>query len=115
MLQQIAVTTAPNWQSAVALTVDGATLVLNLAIHYNEVAHYPVLSVSDVNDNLLVDSVPMITGNYPACNILKQQAYLGIGSAYLINVTGTPGGNPDNTNLGTGYLLWWGDSPGYQA
>ena len=45
-------------------------------------------AVYDRNGNLLVDSVPMLTGYYPAANLLCQFVYLGIGSAYIINASG---------------------------
>ena len=111
MLQQVPVTCGPNQKFAVSLSVDGSTLTLNLALHYNEIAHYWAMTISDANNNLLVDGVPLVTGNFPACNLLRQQSYLAIGSAYVINQSGTSGGVPDNTNLGTEYLLWWSDTP----
>lgn len=111
-VQNVPVTCAPNQQYAVPLTVDGNSLTLILGVHYNEVSHYWVMTIWDQNYNLLLDSIPMITGNWPACNLLRQYPYLAIGSAYVINVSGTPGGIPDNTNLGTAYELWWGDTPG---
>lgn len=137
-LQQIPLTTSPNQQLTASLTVDGSPLTLNLGINYNEMAGYWLMSITDVNQNLLVASVPMICGSYPAANLLKQQRYLGIGSAYVVNVSnlvpsqggdtgygeggygaGPYGGDsgeggldyPNNTNLGTDFQLWWGDTP----
>jgi hypothetical protein len=111
MIQTIPVTSAPNQLFAIPLSVDGASLSLILALHFNEVANYWVMTVSDANSNVLVDSVPLVTGNWPVCNILKQYAFLQIGSCYIINVTGNAGGNPNSTNLGNGYIMLWGDTP----
>lgn len=137
-LQVIPLTTAPNQSFTVQLNVDGAPLSLNVTLKYNEMAQYWILSISDVNNNLLVDSVPVLTGSYPAGNILQQQKYLNIGSWYIVNVSnltldiGTETGYgegfygfgpyggllveggidyPDNTNLGTDFQLWVNDTP----
>jgi hypothetical protein len=110
--QLIPLTTEPNQQINITLSVDGAPLSLILLINYNEIAKYWVMTVYDANGNLILSDVPLVTGNYPACNILAQYAYLEIGSAYVLNLTGTSGVNyPDDTNLGTDFVLVWGDTP----
>lgn len=137
-LQQIPLTNSPNQSFTVQLQVDGRPLSLNLTVKFNEMAGYWILSISDVNNRLLIDSVPMITGGYPAANILQQQRYLAIGSWYIVNVSniipntvsgvgygqgfygfGGYGGEsglsgidfPDDTNLGIDFQLWVGDTP----
>jgi len=137
-LQVIPLTISPNQQATVLLTVDGVSLQLNVAVKYNQMAGYWILSISDASGNLLIDSVPMLTGSYPAANILAQQAYLKIGSWYIVNVSnlfpktgsntgygegfygaGPYGGEegfggldyPNDTNLGTDFQLWVDDTP----
>ena len=118
-LQVIPLTTSPNQSLTVQLTVDGSPLTLNITVEYDQMAGYWILGISDVNNNLLIDSVPMITGSYPAGNLLEQQRYLGIGSWYVVNVSNlipdsvNSGGvdYPDNTNLGTDFQLWVDDTP----
>jgi hypothetical protein len=136
-LQQIPITNSPNQSLTAQLQVDGFPLTLNLTISFNEMAGYWVLGISDVNNNLLIDSIPMICGTYPAGNLLQQQKYLAIGSAYIINTAnsiptgsnfgygqggygqGVYGGQvaqggidyPNSTNLGTAFQLWWNDTP----
>lgn len=139
MLQNVPVNSSPNQQFTAALTVDGKPLSLNLKISYNEMAGMWMMSISDINNNLLVDSIPMICGGYPAANLLQQQRYLAIGSAYIINVANSNGAGatvgsnygqggygqgpygggigfggvdwPDETNLGSSFQLWWSDTP----
>src|ERR1035437_4090631 len=96
-LQQIPLTNSPNQTLTVQLNVDGVSLTLNLTVSYCRMAGYWIMSISDVNNNLLIDSIPMLCGRYPAANLLQQQVYLHIGSAYIINT-----GNSVPTN-GTGY------------
>ena len=110
MAQIIPLTSAPRQSLSVTLTVDGASLALNLAAYYAEIAGYWVLSISTQQGVLLVDSIPLITGSYPAANILAPYAYLAIGSAYVINVSATSDDIPNAASLGTDFELWWDDT-----
>lgn len=137
-LQLVPLSTSPNQTFVAALTVDGSPLSLGLTVQYNEMAGMWMLSISDASGNLLLSSVPMVTGTYPAANILQQYRYLKIGSAYVVNVSnesalsdtaaaygqggygqGPYGGMlgfggidyPDQTNLGITFQLWWDDTP----
>jgi hypothetical protein len=137
-LQVITLTNSPNQSYTVNLTVDGSPLILNITISYNEMSGYWMLAIYNANSNLLLDSVPMLTGAYPAGNLLQQQRYLNIGSWFLVNVSnlkveassslgygeggygqggyggeqGQGGTNyPNSTNLGTDFQLWVDDTP----
>jgi len=137
-LQVIPINNSPNQSYTVQLQVDGVSLTLGIAIKFNEMAGYWLLSIFDVYGNLLIDSVPMLVGSYPAANLLQQQRYLAIGSWYVVNVSnlstqtesgggygegfyglGPYGGEsgqggldyPNSTNLGTDFQLWVGDTP----
>jgi hypothetical protein len=134
-LQLVPLTNLPNQSFTANLTVDGKSLSVEVSVRYAEMCGYWVMSISDTYGNLLIDSVPMITGGYPAANLLAQQRYLQIGSWYIINVSNTiptnianpygtggfgfgpyPGDPgigdfPDDSNLGTDFQLWVGDTP----
>jgi hypothetical protein len=102
----------PNLTQTLTLSVDGSPLTLMRVLRYNEIAGYWCETLSDSAGNLLLDSVPLLTGNGPACNILRQYSYLQIGSEYILNVSGSETPNyPNNQNLGSGYLDIWGDTP----
>ena len=94
---------------AVQLTVNGQPLTLNFMLAYSTMAGYWQLAVSDVNGNTLIASVPLITGLYPAANLLAQYQYLQIGSAYLLNTGNAPVDYPGPNNLGQ-FSLLWGDN-----
>lgn len=111
--QIVPLTTAPGQTLAVSLSIDNQIVALQLAVRFSEAAGYWVLTISDHLGNVLLDSIPLITGGYPAANILGQYAYLAIGSAYVINASGTPLDSPDSTNLGTDFLLLWDDTPSF--
>ena len=69
------------------------------------------VGINDASGNALLTDVPLLCGVFPAGNILGQFAYLAIGSAYIVNVSGVSQDSPDDTNLGTDFQLIWGDSP----
>lgn len=138
-LQVVTLTNAPNQSYTVKLNIDNSNITLNITVEYNEMAGYWVLGIYDSGGNLIIDSIPMVTGSYPAGNLLAQQAYLNIGSWFVVNVSnlsvesssstgygeggyggGSYGGQvgqggvdyPNATNLGTDFQLWVDDTPG---
>lgn len=100
-----------NQTVTTTLPVNGGNVTLTFSFKWNDEGLYWFMSVVDVNNNLLLDAVPVITGHYPAANLLRQYQYLGIGSAYVVPTanSGLPD-NPDYTDLGSDFLLVWGDS-----
>jgi hypothetical protein len=111
--QIIPLTNSPDQSLTVTLTVDGAVLTLQLIVRFSEMAGYWLLTVLDRLGNLLLDSIPMITGEWPAANLLGQYAYLKIGSAYVINAGNVATDYPDTTNLGGDFVLLWDDTPAF--
>lgn len=110
-MQTVPLTNEPNQSMKIKLSIDGKNRTLKLTFRYNEEAEYWVMGVADSDGNSLIDSVPLVPGDYPASNILAQHAYLGIGSAYIINAGNVAGDRPDDSNLGADWLLVWGDTP----
>lgn len=108
--QVVPLDNSPNQTFAISLSVDGSILQLNLAISFAEMAGYWLMDISDVNGNLLLASIPLITGEWPAANLLAQYAYLGIGSAYVINAGQAAIDYPDSVSLGTSFVLVWSDT-----
>ena len=67
--------------------------------------------MDDLTDKVLVTSIPLYSGKYPAANLLEQYSYLRIGSAWLVKVNqDTKSDYPNDMNLGTDFLLMWGDT-----
>ena len=69
------------------------------------------MTVYSAQGTLLLDSLPMLTGVYPAANMLAQYVYLAIGSAYLLNVGNSDTDYPGANDLGSNFVLLWGDTP----
>jgi len=107
--QIVPLSQAPNQSFAVQLTVDGQPLTLNLLLSYLYMSGWWQMQVSDVNNNILIASVPLITGWYPGANILAQYGYLAIGSAYVLNTGNVNSDYPGVDNL-TAFSLLWDDT-----
>jgi len=107
--QLVPLVTAPNQTFTVELTVNMQSLTLVLSLGYSEMAGYWQMSISNTNGTLLVASVPLVTGLYPAANVLAQYQYLQIGSAYLLNTGNAPVDYPGPNDLAQ-FSLLWGDN-----
>ena len=108
--QIIPLTASPNQNFQIDLQVDSAALTLQITINWNPMAGYWVMSISDVQGNLLVDSLPLITGWYPGGNLLAQFGYLKIGSAFILNEGSSAADYPTLDTLGSAFVLLWGNT-----
>lgn len=107
--QIIPLVEAPNQNFTVQLVVDSKVLTLKLTLGYSAMAGWWELSVANAQGVELVASVPLITGLYPAANLLAQYGYLQIGSAYLLNTGNYLSDYPGPNNL-TDFSLLWSDT-----
>ena len=108
----IPLTSDPDQTIAATIPINGKNVTLKFRVRYNTQGNYWWLTISDKGGNVLVDGLPLVTGDYPAADILEQYQYLGIGSAVVVNVGNTTLDIPDSTTLGTDFVLVWGDSVG---
>lgn len=108
--QVVPLSSQPQQLFKVQLQVDGNPLTLILEINWSYMAGYWTITISDAGNNLLLDSIPLITGWYPAANILGQWQYLNIGSAYILNLGNSTSDYPGIDDLGTNWALLWGDT-----
>jgi hypothetical protein len=108
--QIVPLTSAPNQQLSVSLSINGGTVPLQLYVYFNEMAGFWLMDISDQFGSLILGSVPFTTGFYPAANILAPFQSLGIGSAFIINASGVANDYPSGTQLGSDFVLLWDDS-----
>jgi len=107
--------TYPDQEFTVAPEVKGVNISLRLRLRYNTEGQFWHMDVMDgYSGNVLVSGVPLVTGEYPAADILRQHAYLGIGSALIVKATEVKDGRisdiPGLADLGSEYILVWGDA-----
>lgn len=109
MSQTVPLSSQPNQVFSAQLTVNNQLLTLGFVVSWNAMAGWWEMALSDVNGNQLLSGVPLITGLYPAANLLAQYQYLQIGSAYLLNTGNLSEDYPTLYTLPL-YTLVWGDN-----
>ena len=108
--QLLPISTSPNQSMRAILSVNGSLITLNLRVYYNQLVPAWMLDIADQFGNPMVSSIPLVTGVYPAANILGPYGYLGIGSAFVINQSGGTSDLPDDKNLGVLFQILWDDN-----
>jgi len=108
----IPLTSDPNQTFRCTIPIEGNNLTLLFKLRYNSESEYWAMTLTDGQTNeMLVDSVPLLAGEYPAANLLEQYAYLNIGSAVIVKMNpDAEGANPGPDNLGTDFKLIWSDT-----
>ncbi|NHN33548.1 hypothetical protein G9U52_27405 [Paenibacillus sp. S3N08] len=103
-----------NQSFTCTLPIDSKNVTLAFTFTYNRIGEYWFMSITDSRSNtLLLDAVPLVTGLFPAEDLLGQYTYLGIGSASIVPVSSLSEADiPNEWNLGTDYVLVWGDTIG---
>ena len=103
----VPLTTSPNQTFTSTIPVDGKKIKFNFFLRFNTEAKYWILDISDSSNNSLLASVNLVCG----LNLLEQYSYLKIGSAYIVKVNNSStDDSPNEYNLGTAFLLLWGDT-----
>lgn len=103
----IPLTTDPNQTFSSTIPVDGKNITFYFFLRFNTEAGYWALDIMDKNKNTILSSVPLISG----INLLAQYSYLNIGSAYIAKIDKTIASDqPNEYNLGTDFVLVWGDT-----
>lgn len=108
----IPLTTEPNQQMYVKVPIDNKNISFLLTIKYNSQAGYWNIDIANGNTGeIILSGLPLLASEYPAANVLEQYSYLQIGSMYVIKINDSiKKENPDVTNLGTDFILVWGDT-----
>ncbi|UUZ80630.1 hypothetical protein LJK88_38220 [Paenibacillus sp. P26] len=99
-----------NQSFTITLPVNGQNMTLTLGFTYNTQGEYWFMSVRDRTGALLLDAVPIVTGEYPATDILGQHDYMNIGTAIVLPDNNLQIGIPAFDDLGVNYYLAWTDN-----
>lgn len=104
--KKIPLNNTPFSQQTFKLTLGIKNINILLKLRYYDLYN---LWVADIVDNAtskeLIVGMPVV----PGIDLLGQYKYLGIGSAYIVAVEPTELQQPDNTTLGSTWVLLWGD------
>jgi len=91
---------SPKAQSF-AISLVGVTY--NLTFTWCDPASCWIVSIADVNNVPMVDSIPLVTG----ADLLEQYGYLGIGGKLIVQTDNDPAAVPTYANIGsTGHLFF---------
>jgi hypothetical protein len=106
---QIPVTNQPNQSFDVVIPQGESNITLTFFIFWNRIARYWEMNVSNASTGvMLIAGLPMITGQVPAQNLLRQWAYLNIGEAYIVPISNDTPDYPGETDWGVNFALIWG-------
>lgn len=104
----IPITNRPNNTFSCKIPIDSKNITLTFTTHFNEVAGYWSVSITNSDGRELIHNLPIL----PSQNILSQLAYMGIGSAYIVKGDDLTGEEwPGEESLGTRWYLVWSDTP----
>lgn len=105
---RIPLTNQPFAELSFRVTLDGGArnASITLKLRYFDLYDYWMADVYDT-----VSGLPLVCGLtlVPGVNLLGQYQHLYIGDAYIVAVTNTDLEQPDNTSLGSTFVLIWGD------
>lgn len=103
----VPLTPSPNQSFTCTIPIDGKSISFKFILRYNTQAQYWIMELYDIKNNTIIVSIPLICG----LNLLEQYSYLRIGSAYIYKTDTTLiSDKPDDTNLGTTFILVWSDT-----
>ncbi|WP_419877667.1 phage baseplate plug family protein [Brevibacillus centrosporus] len=99
-----------NQKFTCTLPVRNQNITLEISLTYNQREEYWFMAISDHTTGImLIDSLPLIAGTYPAANLLGPYEYLGIGSAAVVSANGDDS-TPTFESLGKEHFVVWYDN-----
>jgi hypothetical protein len=102
-------TNQPNQSFQVTIPLDDSNVVLDFVLYWNSIANYWQMTIKDALTNLeLLNGLPLLYGQDPLQNVLKQWEYLKIGAAYLIPLAKDAPDSPGISDWGVNYVMVWG-------
>lgn len=82
--------------NAIKFSIQLKGVSYNMAYHWNTPSNCWLMDIADANGNLLVGSVPLVTG----ADLLGQFSYLNIGGALLAQTSNDANAVPTYANFG---------------
>jgi len=107
---EIPLDSAPDQEFRVTVGVNDENIPLVIRLRYNTEGAFWHMDITDGNTSeMLISNVPLVTGEYPAADLLRQFQYLGLGTAVILPMTDkTASDRPGRFDLGTDFVLVWG-------
>lgn len=116
MLCRINHTDSLNQRICTVVEADGRNIVLYIKLRWHKKTGKWFMSLDDENEQTIIRNIPLICGTqFPTANLLRQFAYLGLGSCFVLPLVDNPSTeHPAKGNLGgeKEFALVWGDTVG---
>lgn len=104
--QILPLTSQPNQILLATLAINGGTTTIGIRQYWNRIGGFWVMDIYNSNGLPLVSSVPLLTGDWPAANVMAPYEWLNIGAWFIINQgNGEQADWPNSSNLGINFLL----------
>ena len=112
-MYRIPISSLPNQTFSCVIPVNGDNINIRFFLWYNSIAEYWSMSARKANEDVdLFTNIPLVSSEYGFWNNLVQLNYMGIGNMYVTLARYDQKSMPDDTNLGTSYILLWSDNDG---
>jgi len=110
-MYNVPVTNYPNQKFVVSVPVNGGNIQFKILLRYNDVANYWMATISNYRTNEeYCSSIPLLFSKAAFFDILHQLAYKEIGKCMVYPLEEEAKSMPNKEDLGTNYLLIWGDN-----
>lgn len=110
-MYKIPLTNSPNQTLRFTVPVNDENKTFMCKLSFNEQANYWTMSLFDsYTEEEIISCIPLLSSQYKYANILRQQGYMRIGAVYIAPINETPNSAPDADDLGTNYVVIWGDN-----
>lgn len=109
-MYKVPVTSAPNQTIFFTITINGVNLSLELFLRFIDETYWIMDISNHETGQIYLTSIPLVTADDPAQNLLTPYDYLGIGTAYIVATDNISDDGPTSDNLGTSWALLWDDN-----
>lgn len=110
-MYKVPLTNSPNQTFEITIPVNGKNKTFVFNMWYNYFAEYWLLSIIDSQtEQFIVSNTPLLSSTYDFANMLKQYGYKLIGNAYIAPISNKKLSMPNNENIGSDFVLLWGDN-----
>lgn len=105
---QIPLTNQPNQSFRLSITRGEINIPLSFLFYWNRIAEYWQMNIANgLTDSPILQGLPLLTGQDPAQNILRQYQHLNIGSAYVVPVAPSTRDYPGIEDWSKSFILVW--------
>lgn len=108
---KIPLTNSPNQKFTCTVPVNGENKNFKFELWYNYQAEYWLFSLYDIStESYIFSNLPLLSSNYKFYDILYQLDYMKIGVCIMLPLIVDKKSAADDKNLGTSYVMIWGDN-----